>query len=313
MALGAGDTAGLERLAAYMVRCPFSLDRIISVSDDGQVLYRAEKVDCQPFPILGNDKLLRGISRNFEVFDPLDFLAEITQHIPDPGMQMIRYYGWYSNKMRGQRAKVAGPATTGEEVDIDGEDTPYRKLARMRWGALLKRVYEVDPFRCPSCGAQMRIVAFIERRDQPDVVERILKHCGLWDRPASRAPPAAAEAEQLVLELEYVDTDSRPKGDGLPPRQQRNEVQWQLPHGPLSSAAQDHARSLPGFGNSRLFLATSAVGCALCPGGGAAPGAQGTSQTPIPLKSLHPHPSALRSCSWPETNFLLVLVLFSQP
>jgi hypothetical protein len=34
------------------------------------------------------------VSRNFEVFDPLDFLAEITQHIPDPGMQIMRYYGW---------------------------------------------------------------------------------------------------------------------------------------------------------------------------------------------------------------------------
>ena len=43
--------------------------------------------------------------------------------------------------------------------------------------------------------------------DQPDVVERILRHCGLWDRPASRAPPAPQEPEQLPLELEYVDTD----------------------------------------------------------------------------------------------------------
>jgi len=42
VALAAGDIAGLERLAAYMVRCPFSLDRIVSVSDDGQVVYRAE-------------------------------------------------------------------------------------------------------------------------------------------------------------------------------------------------------------------------------------------------------------------------------
>ena len=77
----------------------------------------------------------------------------------------------------------------------------------MRWGALLKRVFEVDPLCCPNCGAQMRIIAFIERRDQPDVVERILEHCGLWDLPASRAPPPEAEPEQLVLELEYVDTD----------------------------------------------------------------------------------------------------------
>ena len=89
VALAAGDTAGLERLAAYMVRCPFSLDRILSASDDlsacghaqadGKLVYRAEKAECQPFPILGDARLFRGISRNFEVFDPLEFLAEITQ------------------------------------------------------------------------------------------------------------------------------------------------------------------------------------------------------------------------------------------
>ena len=40
---------------------------------------------------------------------PTDFLAAITQHIPDPGAQMVRYCGWYSNKMRGQRHRT----TTG--------------------------------------------------------------------------------------------------------------------------------------------------------------------------------------------------------
>ena len=207
VALAAADTAGLERLAAYMVRCPFSLDRILSVSEDGKVVYRAEKAECQPFPILGDQKLFRGISRNFEVFDPLEFLAEITQHIPDPGMQMIRYYGWYSNKMRGQRAKAANTAAASEEIAIDDEDTPYRKLCRMRWAALIKRVFEVDPLSCPKCGGEMKIIAFIERRDQPDVVEKILRHCGLWERPASRAPPATEQPEQLDLELQYVDTD----------------------------------------------------------------------------------------------------------
>ena len=39
----------------------------------------------------------------FEVFSPTDFLAAITQHIPDKGTQMVRYYGWYSKKMRGVR------------------------------------------------------------------------------------------------------------------------------------------------------------------------------------------------------------------
>ncbi|MBT3381825.1 MAG: hypothetical protein HN742_39655 [Lentisphaerae bacterium] len=89
---------------------------------------------------------------------------------------------------------------------IDDEDTPYRKLRRTRWAALNKRVYEVDPLRCPNCGGEMEIIAVIERRDQPDVVERILRHRGLWDRPTSRAPPAPGPT-QLDLELQYVDTD----------------------------------------------------------------------------------------------------------
>ena len=38
-------------------------------------------------------------------------------------------------------------------------------------------------------------------------LQQILRHCGLWDRPASRAPPVRDEPEQLALELEYVDTD----------------------------------------------------------------------------------------------------------
>ena len=45
--------------------------------------------------------------RNFEVFDSLDFIAALTQHIPDKSVQMVRYYGWYSNKSRGMRAKAA--------------------------------------------------------------------------------------------------------------------------------------------------------------------------------------------------------------
>ena len=46
------------------------------------------------------------------------------------------------------------------------------------WPILIKRVYEVDPLSCQECGSQMRVVAFIEP-PQRDVVEEILRHCGL--------------------------------------------------------------------------------------------------------------------------------------
>jgi hypothetical protein len=34
-------------------------------------------------------------------------LERLAQYIPDKSFQLVRYYGWYSNKMRGQRDKQA--------------------------------------------------------------------------------------------------------------------------------------------------------------------------------------------------------------
>ena len=66
---------------------------------------------------------------------------------------------------------------------------------------LIKRVYEVDPLRCPKCGGQMKVVSFIEL-PQAEVIEAILKHCGLWQ---ASAPP---DVEDLVLELDAAFADS---------------------------------------------------------------------------------------------------------
>ena len=54
---------------------------------------------------------------------------------------------------------------------------------------LIKRVFEADPLACPRCGGAMAVVAFIEP-PQGDVIEKILRHCGLWCPAAPRAPPA---------------------------------------------------------------------------------------------------------------------------
>ena len=113
--LPGGDTTGLQRLAEYIVRCPFSLARIVRVTESGSVVYRAQKGDCRRFPTPSNRDLAGGASRNFQVFDALDFLAELTQHIPDKGEQLVRYFGWYSYRRRGLRAKEA----SSDEVKID--------------------------------------------------------------------------------------------------------------------------------------------------------------------------------------------------
>ena len=112
-------------------------------------------------------------------------------------------------EMRAKAAEEAKAQQPGgiEAVTTDESDTPYRKLCRMRWSALIKRVYEVDPLCCPKCGGTMAIVSFIEQEDQADVIERILKHCRLWDDYPARAPPQVAGDDEFELEVEYVDFD----------------------------------------------------------------------------------------------------------
>ena len=83
--LPAGDRAGIERLVGYMTRCPFSLSRLVQVTPTGQVIYKAEKDACRAFPDPQDEGLASGPTRNFQILDPLDFLAEFTQHIPPQG------------------------------------------------------------------------------------------------------------------------------------------------------------------------------------------------------------------------------------
>jgi len=109
--LPAGDQTGIERLIQYMTRCLFSLSRLVKVSDTGQVVYQAEKQACRAFSDPKGDGMRAGVPRNFQILEPLDFLAEFTKHIPPKGAHLIRYYGWYSNKSRGMRRKLAAVAS----------------------------------------------------------------------------------------------------------------------------------------------------------------------------------------------------------
>jgi hypothetical protein len=187
--LEARDAAGVQRLVQYFLRCPFSQARMIGVTDAGKVIYKTEHNAVGRFPEPGEEELRAGPSHNFQVFDPLDFLAEVTQHIPDPGSHLVRSYGWYSNKTGGQRAQRQ-PAAAGTGIPAR---SPSAREARQGWAALIRQVYESDPLSCPKCGAEMTIIAFIERH-QTEVIEKILRHCGLWDEPSARAPPSTAVA-----------------------------------------------------------------------------------------------------------------------
>ena len=79
------------------------------------------------------------IGRNFAVFTPCDFIAGITEHIPDKSFQLVRYYGWYSHKMRGRRAKQADEEAQAEGDAVELIDVsapraaphPFQEVARV--------------------------------------------------------------------------------------------------------------------------------------------------------------------------------------
>jgi hypothetical protein len=170
-----------ERLAQYIIRNSFSMEKMEITAPTGKVLYRS--------------KMSAKTHRNFELFEPTDFIAAITQHIPDKGVQMVRYYGWYSNKSRGMRAKKN---PSGGVLLMDS-DAP-RRIPSKKWRELIKKVWEVDPLECPNCGGEMKIIALI---DEGAVIEKILRHLGLWvGYGASRAPPAETGQGYLIEPLE---------------------------------------------------------------------------------------------------------------
>jgi hypothetical protein len=205
--LAAGDTKAIERVARYMMRCPFSLARLVNVNDRGQVIYRAEKPHCHRFPEPAGEDLFGGVPRNFQVFEPLDFIAELTQHVPERGEHLSRRFGWYSNRVRGRRAKDAANTSAGDGAcPVEDGPTPDRRECRQRWAALIKRVYEVDPMVCPACGHVMTVVGFINP-SQHEVIDKILTHCGLHPRSSRAPPPSTSPLHEVtyVSDLEFAD------------------------------------------------------------------------------------------------------------
>jgi hypothetical protein len=161
-----------------MARPPITPQRMLGHPDGNQAIYRSDTVHPRH-------------QANFRVFDPLDFLAEVSAHIPDTHEKTTLFYGWYSNRTRGYRRQRGLLREAKVEPATEEEHAPLE--VRRSWARLIRQVYEVDPLLCPRCGATMRVIAVIER---PAVIRQILEHLGLpTGAPSLRAPPAAPEGQ----------------------------------------------------------------------------------------------------------------------
>jgi len=171
------DATAQESLSEYISRPPISLKKIRYEPFKGRVLFHTTYSDY--------------FKENVHMFEALDFLAELTQHIPPKRLQLIRRYGLYASRTKGRwdqmpyvaerapegwQASHPGstPATGGSGFEPLGDGEEVTVNARKRaWARLLAKVYEADPMVCPKCGAEMKVIAIIE---DPLEIRRILRH-----------------------------------------------------------------------------------------------------------------------------------------
>jgi hypothetical protein len=174
------DHEARQRLASYMVHPPIALARLRYRPESGQVIYHGRQ----------RERCGDAGAAPARIFPALDFLAALCTHIPDSGQQLVRYYGAFSNVRRARAsAGVSDPVAVPPPGNEDGGcAAQFRRQLRSSWARLIKRVYEADPLVCPRCSGPLKIISLI---GDGAVIEKILRHLKLWDRPERPPPPAA--------------------------------------------------------------------------------------------------------------------------
>ena len=200
--IAADDYAGRKRLAEYLLRHPFSLQKITWNASSKTVIYRSKRH--------------HNTKRNFEIFKAPDFIAAALLHLPPKGQQTVRYYGTYSNKTRGQQRETSHailntcrnppevtPADPQHNLPRQGllmlvDPPPKRSASLMRplWRDLMIQVWGGDPLECPCCHGKMKLTKLILKCEE---IEFFLRLHGLWEGVVHlpRPPPPPFDIETM--------------------------------------------------------------------------------------------------------------------
>lgn len=152
-------------LARYLKKSPVILPRLEKIEKKQETYIRVNKAADSPAQIAA-----------YKDYTALDFLATLSQHIPDLWEQTTRYYGVYSARHRGAK-RLAAP----QELDPLPEELPAKPSSS--WAACKKQVFEIDPLECPKCGAEMKIKEF------PQDQRKIEALCKSLNIPSWVPPP----------------------------------------------------------------------------------------------------------------------------
>ncbi len=126
----ANDAEARQRLARYMIRCPFALNKM--------------SFDQNPGTVFDRSKPHATLKRNYQLMPALKWLRLLLNHVP------VKY----------EQRLAEQEHDTSASIVIDEPAVVARRNAK--WTRLIQKVYEVDPLKCLYYGATMRIIALID-------------------------------------------------------------------------------------------------------------------------------------------------------
>ena len=160
----------LERLCRYITR-PAIAEQRLSLASNGNVIVALKT----PYD--------DGTSH--VVLSPMELIGRLAALVPKPRANLTRFHGVFSprSKLREHVVPVK-PEDESEQVSQSTRDKTYS----MTWAQRLKRVFGIEIERCEKCGGKVKIIACIE---DPEVIQKILKHLGLDEasQTRNRSPP----------------------------------------------------------------------------------------------------------------------------
>ena len=171
--IAADDENARLFLSRYLKKAPLALERL-SIDESG-----TEPVICYAKDLNDPEQSAEAVRK----FSPLEFLAELTVHIPRVFEQTTRYFGVYSPRTRGVKRREERFKQILQNNFEPLEEAASSNRPSQSWARCMKLVFEVDPLLCPKCGSEMKIKSFILSTKE---IERICRHLGL---NSGRAPP----------------------------------------------------------------------------------------------------------------------------